>query len=544
MERFDVVVVGAGSSGAPLAVRLTDNPDRSVALLEAGPSYDRPEDFPPEILEPGRMGATFPGHPNNWSFLGALTPELVYSIPRGRILGGSSAINGVYFIRGTREDFDGWAQLGNDEWSFDKVLPYFRGIEHDHDFGGEFHGSDGPIPVVRRHDARDYPVTGAFFGSALELGFPEEPDKNAPGPPGVGLIPLNVGSGRRVSTAISHVIPNLARPNLTVRGDTFVRRVVFDKRRAVGVEVETAGGISVIGAGEVVLSAGSVKSPHLLLLSGVGPADELRALGVEVVADAPGVGRNFTDHPHLTVEYRPRDKVAPGAPYLPASLNLTSEGSTRPGDLEILCRMAPFTALMLGSGKGSAMSTVAGILGRPIKTLRSMRGMSLRRAVGQARQSRELSLGAALQQAASRGSIRLVSTDPHTQPEINYNYLSEPSDRARMRQVLRVAVEMLEAGAFRPLVERRTQPRNADLRSDAALDRWMTDHLHTAIHLSSSCRMGPASDPEAVVDQHCRVRGVEGLRVVDTSIMPHVTSRGPNATAVMIGERVAAFFES
>jgi choline dehydrogenase len=545
MERFDVVVVGGGSAGGPLAVRLSDNPDRAVLLLEAGPHYERVEDLPPEILEPTRMGAAFPGHPNNWSFLGALTPELVYSIPRGKILGGSSSINGVYFIRGTREDFERWAALGNDEWSFEKVLPYFRRIENDRDYHNEFHGSEGPVPVARDYRSRSYPVTEAFFQSALDMGYPEEPDKNAPGPPGVGLIPQNVGSGMRVSTAISHVIPNLSRRNLTVRGNAFVRRVVWEDLRAVGVEVEHDGRVDVIHADEVVLSAGSVKSPHLLMLSGIGPADDLRAQGVEVVHDSPGVGVNFTDHPHLTADYRPKERftVEPGATYLPACLNLTSEGSERIGDIEILCRMAPFTAILLGSSGGSALGSVARILGRPLKTLRSLRGMSMRRVMGQARHQRDLSLGAALQQASSRGEIRLTSPDPHVQPEIRYNYLSEASDRQRMRQAVRVAFEMLESKAFRPLVERRTGPSQAVLDSDAELDRWMSAHLHTAIHLSSSCKMGPENDPGAVVDQYCRVRGVDGLRVVDTSIMPQVTSRGPNATAVMLGERAAEFFD-
>lgn len=536
----DVIIVGAGSTGSVLAARLSEDPQRSVLLLEAGPSFSAVARLPAEIRRVGSLAATVPGHPNNWAFTGALTPELTYSVPRGKIIGGSSSINGAYFMRAVPEDFERWVQAGNDAWSFEKVLPYYRRLEDDRDFGGPLHGAGGPIPVKRQGGDLMSPVTAAFMEACLELGFEEEEDKNCAGAPGVGLIPLNAVDGLRVSTAVAYLIPSQSRPNLTVRGDTFVRRVLFEGTRAIGVEAEIAGRREAIFAAEVVLCAGAIGSPQLLMLSGIGPGDEVRALGVRVVHDAPGVGKDFADHPDLWVTYRPSGPL-PSHPHMAfpqAALNYTADGSDVAGDMEIICGVLSIGQMMWGP-EVSAVRGIAGILRRPIRTLGAMRRVSMRRLLDQAHTQADLTLLCGLQQERSRGELRVTSADPHVHPTLDYNYLTEPADLERMRQGVRLATELLESAALRRVIAMRTSPSGADLASDRALDRWMRANLATAVHMIGTCRMGPASNDRAVVDEVFRVHGVTNLRVVDTSAMPHMIRRGPNATAVMMGERAA-----
>ncbi|SNR35885.1 mycofactocin dehydrogenase MftG [Blastococcus mobilis] len=498
-EAWDVVVVGAGTSGCVVTARLADA-GRRVLLLEAGADHPQPGDFPPELRDPTTMRAAAPGHPANWDLSAELTDDRTVPVPRGRVVGGSSALNAGSFIRGTRADFDGWAAAGNDLWSYDAVLPAFRRLEADADLGARpGHGTEGPMPVERPRSG--HPLADGFAAAADELGFPAEPDKNADGPPGYGPVPFNVSGGLRVNTAMAYLSPRRGLAGLTVRGGVTVRRVVVENGRAVGVETAD----DVVRAAEVVLSAGAVGSPHLLLLSGVGPAEDLRSAGIPVVADVPGVGAEFTDHPIVHVGYRPARPLTPPPGRLPLHgvLHATSEGSRVPGDLEILPWLAPFSR----------------ITGVP-------RGDDPMVAVG-------------LQREDSRGRLSLVAADPSGQPRLDYRYLAEESDRRRLRGGVRLAVDLLRTHALTPLLAGRTGPPDDVLAQDPALDGWIRTHLTTAIHLAGTARMGPETDPGAVVDQHLRVRGVVGLRVVDTSVMPQVTSRGPAATAVMLGERAA-----
>jgi choline dehydrogenase len=499
---WDVVVVGAGTSGCALAARLADA-GRRVLLLEAGTDHARAADFPPELRDAATMGGAVPGHPANWDLSGELTGDLTVPVPRGRVVGGSSALNAGSFIRGTRADFDGWAAAGNDLWSYDRVLPSFRRLETDRDFGDHpDHGADGPVPVERVRAG--HPLADAFAAATDELGFPAEPDKNADGRPGHGPVPLNVAGGVRINTAMAYLSPRRGLPGLTVRGGVHVRRVVVERGRAVG--VETVDGV--VRGAEVVLSAGAVGSPHLLLLSGIGQAAELRRAGIAVLADVPGVGADFTDHPNVYVAYRPARPLPMPAGLLPLHgvLHATSSGSRVPGDLEILPWLTPFSRITGGPAGPH---------------------------------DDELVLGVGLQAEDGRGQLSLAGADPLEQPRLEYRYLTEESDRRRMREGVRLAAELLRASSFAPLVAHRTGLPDAVLSVDADLDRWIRAHLTTAIHLAGTVRMGPDTDPGAVVDQWLRVRAVAGLRVVDTSVMPQVTSRGPAATAVMIGERAA-----
>jgi len=532
---WDVVVVGAGSSGCALAARLVDA-GRRVLLLEAGADHLRPEDFPATLRDAATLGAATPGHPANWTYAAQLAEDVSYPVVRGRVVGGSSALNGTYFIRGTPADFDGWAAAGNDRWSAAAVLPAFRRLEADADFGDRpGHGADGPVPVRRL--PVDHPVTDAFAAACDDLGFPAEPDKNGGGPAGHGPIPVNVASGVRVNTAMAYLAPRRGSPLLTVRGGTRVTRVVLAGGRAVG--VQTADGV--VRADEVVLAAGAVATPHLLMLSGIGPAGQLRAAGVPVAVDAPGVGAEFSDHPDLYVTWQPSRRLPTPRGMLPLAtvLNAAAEGSGDTADLEVMPWLKPFRKVLLDRSQGSALAGVGEAVRRSVGTLRALRRASLHRLLDQARRRDDLYLAVALQQEDSRGRLTLTSADPLVQPRIEHRYLTEASDRRRLREGVRLAAELLRSPALAPLVAARTGLPDEVLADDRELDRWTRRHLATAIHLAGSARMGPDDDPGAVVDQHLRVRGVDALRVVDTSVMPRVTSRGPAATAVMIGERAA-----
>ena len=498
-EAWDVLVVGAGTSGCALAARLADA-GRRVLVLEAGADHAQPADFPPELRDAATMRAAVPGHAANWDVPAELFPGRVVGVPRGRVVGGSSALNAGSFIRATRADLDGWAAAGNDLWSFDAVLPAFRRLEADADFGDRpAHGADGPVPVQRPGEG--HPLADAFAAAAVEQGHAAEPDKNADGPPGYGPVPLNVAGGVRVNTAMAYLSPRRGLPGLTVRGGVVVHRVVVEGGRAVG--VQTADGI--VRAGEVVLAAGAVGSPSLLLRSGIGPADDLRAAGLPVVADVPGVGAGATDHPQVYVPFRPGGPLLPVPGRLPLHgvLHATSPGATAPGDLEILPWLTPF-------------SRITGAPAGPHED--------------------ELLVGVGLQREDSRGRLSLA---PDGRIRVQHRYLTEEADRRRLREGVRLAVALLRSPALAPVLAPDSGLPERVLDADEALDGWIREHLTTAVHLAGTARMGRDEDRTAVVDQHLRVRGVAGLRVVDTSVMPQVTSRGPAATAVMLGERTA-----
>ncbi|MFE7743331.1 mycofactocin system GMC family oxidoreductase MftG [Nocardia sp. NPDC057455] len=477
----DTLIVGGGTAGCVLAARLSADPAHAVRLLEAGPLWTSPDAMPAELLD----ATTLPIGPEvgwlwRYEVVLAEDPPVPGTIVRGRVIGGSGAINGGYFVRATAADFDAWSGVlgGSDTWSFESVLPFYCRIERDLDFGDRpWHGDRGPIPVVRTSDPS--PVSAAFTQACLAAGFTEVPDLNAPGSgEGVGVVPCNRDHGRRIGPSIGYLLPALSRSNLTVTGETSVTRIRFDGTRAVGVEWIRDGESGIEWADRIVLCAGAIESAALLLRSGVGDPQQLRPLGIPVVHPAP-VGAWFGDHPEVGISYL-LDLAEPPAVPLETVLEV--------GDIEIRPYAVSFTP-------------------------------GVRR------------LGVTLMRPRSSGVLRLRSAESGAAPLIDYRYLTAEPDRARLRDAVATAGGLLRGMNARPVDP---IPQAGDLES------WLRANLATSQHLSGTCRMGRDNDPMAVVDELCRVHGVTGLSVVDLSIVPVPLGRGPQATTMMIAEKAAA----
>jgi choline dehydrogenase len=491
----DVVIVGAGSAGNVLAARLTEDADREVVLLEAGPDYGSIADLPPEI----RSGLR-PVYTHDWGYRAETALDgRVLDTNRARIVGGCSATNAALAVRGRPADYDRWAALGCDGWSFTDVLPFFRRLEHDYDFDGEAHGQDGPFPIRRPAPEELAPIQRAFLDACANAGFPVVADHNAPDAVGAGLPPMNLIDGVRQSTALTYLAGARARPNLTLRSDALVDRVELDSARAVGVRLAESG--EVIEAGRVILAAGAYGSPAILMRTGIGPAGHLGAVGVDPVLDRPGVGANLIEHPLMPNAFEARSQPRSGDRVFQALL--TAPSSTADGfyDLHVLPLFNPPEL----QGDPPVFVILTSVM-----------------------------------TPESRGTVHLRSADPDDAPRIDLGLLTHDADMPRMLDAVRITRRLAATEPLRDLLGEQIMP-GADASTDDALAAAVRVGCEIYQHPVGTCRMGPSGDPGAVVDPRGAVYGLRGLFVIDASIMPTIPAANTNVPTIMVAERCSAW---
>ena len=519
----DFVVIGAGSAGCAVAARLSEDPATRVVLLEAGG-----EDKNRWIHIPLGFGKTFADPSVNWCYETEPDPgaagRKVYW-PRGKVLGGSSSINGMVYIRGQAEDFDHWRQLGNTGWSFDDVLPYFRRSEHQVRGADDFHGSGGPLCVS---DVERHPICEAFIDSAMQLGFPRNDDFNGAVQEGVGYHQTTTRNGRRCSTAVGYLRPAMARPNLHVVTDALSEAILFEGRRAVGVRYRQGGELQTIRARrEVVLCGGAINSPQLLMLSGIGPAAHLAEHSIEVVQDVPGVGQSLQDH------YSAPIKLKCALPITVDDVMLSNVKKLKVGLEYYMRRTGPLA--MISSPAALFARTRPELASPDIKC--SMSPFSADRPQDGLHKWSGFTMIAYQLRPDSRGEIKLRSANPADPPVVHPRYLSDQNDRRTIVDGLKLCRAILAQPLMQQYIAEEFLP-GPGAQTDAALLEHARQRGGTVYHPTSTCKMGV--DPMAVVDPLLRVRGVEGLRVADASVMPTVVSGNTNAATIMIGERCAA----
>jgi choline dehydrogenase len=524
MDLFDYIIIGAGSAGCVLADRLSADARNRVLVLEYGGS-----DRSIFIQMPSALSIPMNMAKYNWMYESEPEPGLGgrrIHCPRGKVLGGSSSINGLVYVRGHPADFDRWEEEGANGWSYADVLPYFRRAESRRDGGDEYRGTEGPL--ANRYGELKNPLYHAFLKAALEAGYPATGDINGHAQEGFGRMDMTVKDGVRWSAANAYLKPAMNRANLKVETHARVERIVFEGRRAVGVVYEHGDTRhEVRAAREVILSGGPINSPQLLKVSGIGPAEELREHGITVLADRPGVGENLQDHLEFYFQMACRQPIT-----LYSSMGLIARGMI---GLRWLLRKD-------GLGATNHFEACGFVRSRPGIAYPDIQYHFLPLAVTY--DGRGLASEHGFQahvgpmRSKSRGWVRLRSADVRDKPRIFFNYMSHEDDRAEMRACVRLTREIFAQKAFDPYRGREIQP-GADVVSDEAIDAFIAEKVESAYHPSCTCKMGAASDPMAVVDTEARVFGVAGLRVVDSSIMPSVTTGNLNAPTIMLAEKAS-----
>jgi choline dehydrogenase len=499
MTDYDYIVIGAGSAGCVIANRLTENPETTVLLLEAGNPDTKPEiQIPSECLN-------LLGSEVDWAYFSEPEPYLndrKMFCSRGKVLGGSSSINFMMYVRGNAHDYDHWRSLGNPGWSYQDVLPYFKKSEHQQRGASDYHGINGELSVT---DIKPVAVVSQrFIDACVATGYDYNPDFNGAQQEGAGSYQLTVKQGKRHSAAAAFLLPILQRPNLTTRTGALVTRLLFEGTRAVGVKYLHEGILHQVRVNqEVILSAGAFDSPKLLMLSGIGDAGYLQAMGISVVADLPGVGQNLQDHLLTCVVQESTQAVHPeiSSNGIEAGLFLHSEGNLDMAP-DLQCFFGPIQ--FLSPGYVPAASGFTGAV--------------------------------SLTRLPNRGSVRLQSLDPNDPPMLRMNYLHNQAEVQKLVAGIKLLRRLFQSSVFDEFRGQEIAP-GAEVQSDKALEAYIRNNCSTVWHPVGTCKMG--IDPMAVVDPELRVHGVEGLRVVDASVMPTITTGNTNAPTIMIGEKAA-----
>jgi choline dehydrogenase len=519
----DFVIVGSGSAGSAMAYRLSEDGKYSVIVIEFGGT-----DIGPFIQMPAALSFPMNMSTYDWGFSSEPEPHLggrTLVTPRGKVIGGSSSINGMVYVRGHAHDFDHWAESGATGWSYADVLPYFKRMEHSH--GGEagWRGTDGPLNVQRGR--RDNPLFHAFVDAGREAGFEVTDDYNGSKQEGFGAMEQTIYQGRRWSTANAYLRPALKRKNVNLVNG-FAQRVIIENQRAVGVEIARRGKTEIIRARrEVIIAASSINSPKLLMLSGIGPAAHLKEHGIQVVANRPGVGQNLQDHLEVYIQQESLKPIT-----LNSKLGLFSKAMIG----------AEWLFFKSGHGATNHFESAAFVRSKPGIDYPDIQYHFLPAAVrydGKAAiKGHGFQTHVGPMRSKSRGSVTLRSSDPYLKPKIVFNYMSHSDDWTDFRHAVRLTREIFGQAALDPYRGREISP-GTQVQSDEEIDDFLREHAESAFHPCGTCKMGAANDSMAVVDPQCRVIGVEGLRVADSSIFPRVTNGNLNAPSIMTGEKAS-----